>query len=557
MRARKGLEEVMPYSVPISRRGMIRLDLNENTQSCSLRAVEAIKDINSADISSYPDYALLIDDISTNLSLQPASILPTNGADGAIRSVMDTYIAEDDKIVLPTPYFSMYKIIAEVRGAEVVAVPYNEDLSFPEKALLAQRGKLTVIVNPGNPTGSRIPRDTFIEIMGEVEGIVILDEAYYQFAGESFIDLIERFDNLIVIHTFSKAYGLAGLRLGYIASASQNIEEIRKVNPPFPVSSAAVVAGRAAIADTEHIKRVVTEIRKEKEFLHTQLTKMGVKTRRTKTNFILVQTGEETSRVCSELRKRGILVKNMSTFPLLKGYLRVTVGTHTGNIVLLKTLREILPLQGILFDMDGVLVDVGESYRRTIKETAEEFRGEEVSMEEIEEYKKRGGYNNDWDLTEALIRSSGKKILRETIIEHFQRRYLGKNFDGYIANEQWLLDKSLLRELSTRYSLGIVTGRPREEAVYTLTREKVAKYFDCVITMDEVPGKEKPDPYGIRMAVQQLDISRALYLGDTVDDLRAATSAGVIPVSIGLGGIREENVVYILKSVNEIEEIVW
>ncbi len=344
MRAREELAEVSPYLPPKLRKSAIRLNLNENTRGCSSKALEALHALDSNDISLYPDYSQLVEEISTYLAVPPENILLTNGANGAIQAAMNAYIGKGDRAILPSPTFPMYEILAQIRGAQVVPVMYNEDLSFPTKRLVSQSGKLVVVVNPGSPTGTCIDKDEFVDIMEEMSNsLVVLDETYYHFAGESYVDLVEEFENLITVHSFSKAFGLAGLRLGMAVASEEIIDELRKVVSPFSVNAAAVAAGRAALADTAYIGRMVNHIQKEKAFLSSALRKLGVNTRTTATNFILVNVGQDAECIKNALEKRGILVKDLSSLPVMDGYLRVTVGTRSENTAFLSVLRDILP----------------------------------------------------------------------------------------------------------------------------------------------------------------------------------------------------------------------
>ncbi|VVB75517.1 Pyrophosphatase PpaX [uncultured archaeon] len=179
----------------------------------------------------------------------------------------------------------------------------------------------------------------------------------------------------------------------------------------------------------------------------------------------------------------------------------------------------------LLFDMDGVLVDVSESYRLAIKKTAEDYTGTDVSFEEIQSYKEKTGFNNDWDLTEAIVKSRGESTAKQEIINKFQEYYLGKDFDGLIANEKWVLKMSLLEKLSQKYVLGIVTGRPRIEAQYALDANNASKYFSVLIAMEDVK-KDKPNPEGIIKAMAALGVKETIYFGDTKSDEVAAQKAG-------------------------------
>lgn len=563
---RKELEKIIPYRLPKSRKGKIRMDLNESMKGCSPKVVEALRKVTHDHISRYPDYYTLQQKIAEYHQVHPDNILLTDGADEAIRCIIDAYLGKKDEILIPVPTFPMFEILARTRGATPVAVQYNTDLSFPVEAVLdafTSNPKMVTIVNPGSPTGTLLQRKDLIKIIQKAKvhnTVVLLDEAYANFAGVTNVDLI-KFTNLFVTRTFSKAFGLAGLRLGYAVSDRDNIEQLYKVRLPFCVNALTVIAGCAALNDLPYVENVVKETKREKEFLHNELKKMGIKSFMTNTNFLLVHLGEKCNNVHKALYDKGILVKNLEGAPLLTGWLRVTMGTHEDNTAFLAALKEVIPFQAILFDMDGVLVDERESYTLATKKTAEDFLDEVVDVKEIQQYKAKGGFNNNWDITEALITAKGKTVSKKTIIKTFQQYYRGENFDGFIQNEKWLLDLTVLKELKKSFNLGIVTGRLKEEALYTLERIGVKEYFDVIVTTDDVK-KLKPDPYGIELALKTLQVNRAVYVGDTVDDAKAANNAGIpfIGISSGNKDLEESfanlGVKNVLETVNDLQKVV-
>lgn len=187
----------------------------------------------------------------------------------------------------------------------------------------------------------------------------------------------------------------------------------------------------------------------------------------------------------------------------------------------------------ILFDMDGVLVDVSRSYRITVQKTVELFAKQRIGLHEIQSYKNWGSLNNDWDLTECILKEKGITIEKEKIISVFQEIYLGNNFNGLIQNENWLLDLDVLKKIEEKYAIGIVTGRPRKEASYALRRFKVESFFPVLITMDDIPnGKHKSHPFGIELAMGKLPGLKTYYFGDTIDDMIAAREANAIPIGV-------------------------
>jgi HAD superfamily hydrolase (TIGR01548 family) len=221
-------------------------------------------------------------------------------------------------------------------------------------------------------------------------------------------------------------------------------------------------------------------------------------------------------------------------------------------------------MKALIFDMDGVLVNVKDSYRLAIKKTAEFFLKKQIEPEEIQKLKNSGGYNNDWDLTEALIKNNKVKVEKDKIIDKFQKYYLGKNFKGFIKSEKWLLDKGVLTRLKSKYKLAILTGRPKKEAMYALKRFKVKDFFEIVITMDDLPDdKQKPDPFGVQLVMKKLKVKDAIYFGDVVDDIIMASRAkikviGVVPDYID-GNTRKillsKGAVKILDDINQLEGV--
>ncbi len=212
----------------------------------------------------------------------------------------------------------------------------------------------------------------------------------------------------------------------------------------------------------------------------------------------------------------------------------------------------------LIFDIDGVLVDVSNSYRQSIKQTAEFFTKKEVSLQEIQEYKNKGGFNNDWNLTEAIIRNNGLGIDKKKIIEKFQDFY-----KKLMKNEKWLLDKKILEELSKNYELAILTGRPRKEAINVLKNNNVLNYFKEIIAMEDVK-KEKPNPEGLLKILRKFNADNAFYFGDTIDDVKAATNANIIAVGVLPPFDKSEELKNlllkngaktVLKSINQIKEV--
>ena len=224
-------------------------------------------------------------------------------------------------------------------------------------------------------------------------------------------------------------------------------------------------------------------------------------------------------------------------------------------------------MKALLFDMDGVLVDVSASYRLAIARTVEHFAGTGLSAAQIQSYKDAGGFNNDWELTRQALRDLGVELTLEEVMPVFQRLYLGRNFDGLIRNERWLLRAEVATRLGSSYALGVVTGRPRPEAEWTLQHAGMRSLFGTVVTMDDLPPqRQKPHPDGLRLAMEQLGAKEGWYVGDTIDDMTAARRAQLWPIGV-IGGLNHHErmargallsrhgAVAVIDDVNRVEEV--
>jgi HAD superfamily phosphatase len=216
----------------------------------------------------------------------------------------------------------------------------------------------------------------------------------------------------------------------------------------------------------------------------------------------------------------------------------------------------------LIFDVDGVLVNVNDSYHRAILETVRRFTGKRVERDEIQRWKCRPSYNNDWKLTFEWIRSRGGQASYREVTSVFQKLYRGRNFSGFIRHERWLASRRLLSRLARRYELAIFTGRPRREVLYTLKRFGVSQLFKRIVALEDV-RESKPSPEGLRRILNGRSATRAVYLGDNVDDALAARRAGVMFLGVlppdtaarklHLGPLRRLGARAVLRSVAELE----
>ena len=347
MPVRKSVAALSAYPIsPVTRRDKLRLDLNENNFGCSPKVIEALSNPDRWDISAYPEYGELYQALSGRSALPVDHILVTNGADDGIRCLMQVFIEDGDKVVLSDPGFSIFNIFAAAAGAQLVKVAYLADLQFPFEGFMTaaiQKPKLMAVVRPDSPTGGLISRKQLVHLLDAApETIVILDETYHHFLQESCVDLVPQYQNLIVMQSFSKAYALAGMRIGIIYAQPELIQHFRKVNPPFSVNGLAVVAARAALSDADYLQQVVEVVTAEKERLIGAFELLGLQAVNAPANFILLNVGDRADEIHGQLLEEKIIVKNLNKISLLKGHFRVAVGPADVNDRFLQAMKEII-----------------------------------------------------------------------------------------------------------------------------------------------------------------------------------------------------------------------
>ena len=335
-----------PYHPPTAgRNGKLRLDFNENTVGCSPRVIEAIaRQVAPADLAVYPEYGQAKAAIAKYFNLEPDHFVFTNGTDEAIQVLINTYVDDGQEVLILKPAYAMYRFYAEVAGAKVIEVPYPQpSMEFPLQEFLdaiTPQTRAVIISNPNNPTGTGISLLAIERILARAKkAVVMVDEAYYEFSGVTALTEIERVPNLFVCRTFSKVFGMAGMRLGCLFSHPANIHYLHKAQSPYSVNSLAVLAAQAAVADQAYIENYVAEVLAARELLCVGLEKLGISYVPSSANFVLGHFGKRAIEVRDRLRGQAILVRDRSYEAA--GCVRITVGTREQTKRLLAALEEI------------------------------------------------------------------------------------------------------------------------------------------------------------------------------------------------------------------------
>jgi histidinol-phosphate aminotransferase len=322
-----------PYSPPTAGRiDKLRLDFNENTVGCSPKVIEFLRSrIDQNGLAVYPEYVEAKRELSGYFGVAGREMLLTNGTDEAIQLIINTYVDDGDEVIILRPSYAMYTFYAELAGAQVRHIDYVDGtLAFPLETLLgaiSPATKAVLISNPNNPTGTSVKHDGIERILKRAQGAaVLIDEAYFEFCGITALRYLEDALNLFVSRTFSKVYGMAGMRLGCLFSQAANIAHLHKAQSPYSVNTLAALAARVAVQDSDYIRRYVTEVLAARELVSVGLEKLDIPYYASDGNFLLMRLGDRAVEVRDRLRESGVLVRDRSYE--LPGCVRVTIGTR-------------------------------------------------------------------------------------------------------------------------------------------------------------------------------------------------------------------------------------
>lgn len=330
---RKAILGRRTYETPAEGRGQkIRLDFNENTTGCSNAARRALARLTAKQIATYPEYEAPTRRLARYFRVDPSELLLTNGGDDALRVFFDTFVEPRTEILICEPTFPMYRYYAEIAGARVKVLRYGPDMEFPFQQALAaleKRPRLFFLANPNNPTGTLVSATAVRKLVRSApHTVIILDEAYAEFSPASAIPWFRRFPNLFLTRTFSKAEGMAGLRLGAVIGRRDSLVFVRRAMPPYPVNLAALVCGVAAVRERTSIVRYVREVQRLRPWFARELENRGVRVFPSSANFLLADFGPRGSAFFKKLRRNHILVRERS-HDLGPGYARITIGTES------------------------------------------------------------------------------------------------------------------------------------------------------------------------------------------------------------------------------------
>ncbi len=351
LKAREAVYSLKSYHPPLRNREGLRLDFNENTVGCSPRVLERLRTLDAELLARYPERDPSERVVAGHLGLAAEEVLLTNGTDEAIHLICETYLEPEHEALIGVPTFAMYEIYAAATGAKVTPVLGDNSFRFPADEILGrvnERTRLIAVANPNNPTGAQASKDDLLRLAKAApHAALLVDEAYFEFSGETLMQQWREVPNLFVSRTFSKAYGLAGLRIGVLAGNVEEMTLVRRVSSPYNLNSVALACLPDALADQDYIRDYVADVLRGRDRLERELRERGIKFWPSRANFVLMYFGETGPAFIAAMRERGILVRDRSRDPGCAGCVRITLGSAEHNDRLFRVLPEVLEKVGI------------------------------------------------------------------------------------------------------------------------------------------------------------------------------------------------------------------
>jgi len=321
----------------------LRLHLNENTGGCSPRVLEAIRRVRTTDVSTYPSYPALVAACARHFAVDPDWVLLTNGLDEGILMAAVGHIARtrtfDAETIIPQPAFDPYPNSTAAVGATAIRIPPRPGYGFQTDEVIAAispRTRMIFLNTPNNPTGQLISIADLKRIAAAApHAIVLIDEAYIEFGGETFLPALPGFPNVLVGRTFSKAYGLAGMRVGIVIGQAPALDPVRAVTLPFNVNAVAMAATQAALEDAEFLPRYAAQVAESRQRLYAACRALGLEFWESAANYVMVRVGDAVPLFVQALAARGVHVRDRSKDPTTPGCIRITAGIteHTDAAV--------------------------------------------------------------------------------------------------------------------------------------------------------------------------------------------------------------------------------
>ena len=322
---------------------VVKLNTNENPYPPSPKVIEAIRNITAEQLRRYPQPTAdtFREAAAEVLGVGAENIICVNGGDELLNLAIRAFCDENRSVAYPTPTYSLYPVLAKMANSPAVEIPFDEEFNLPAK-LASSDATLTIVCNPNAPSGTFIPKEELSQLAEELKTVLLIDEAYVDFAEDNCLELVKKFDNVIILRSMSKGYSLAGLRFGFGIANENLINGLMKIKDSYNVDAIAIAAAAATIQDQQYFKNNVKKIKIERKFLTEKLTQLGFDVPESQANFVLAKPSKSRAiDIYEKLKDRNIYVRYWA-YPDIKDKLRITVGTAEQNEKLIKALKEIL-----------------------------------------------------------------------------------------------------------------------------------------------------------------------------------------------------------------------
>ena len=323
---------------------VIKLNTNENPYPPSPAALKVLQELQGELLRRYPDpMAGAFRQATSQVLGVPADwILVGNGSDDLLTMIIRACSDPGRRVVYPMPTYVLYRTLAQIQGAEFVEVPYQDDYSLPVEQLIEAQGAVTFVASPNSPSGTAASMELLDKLAAQLSGVLVIDEAYVDFAEEDALELVKKYDNVMILRTLSKGYSIAGLRLGFGVANPVLLEGLIKVEDSYNVDAVAGAVGAAAIADQSHKNTNAQKIKNSRAQMASELKQLGFDVLPSQANFVLARSHKGNAEsLYQTLKQRGIFVRYFNQ-PQLEDKLRITVGTPEQNEILINVLGEVL-----------------------------------------------------------------------------------------------------------------------------------------------------------------------------------------------------------------------
>jgi len=324
---------------------VVKLNTNENPYPPSPQVLDAIKNMTAEQLRKYPQpmgdsFRLAAAEL---FSIESENIICTNGGDDLLNMAIRAICDKKRPVAYPTPTYSLYPELAKIQNCPAIEIPFDREFNLPAK-LASTGAALTIVCNPNAPSGTLIPKKEMTQLAEELKGksVLLIDEAYVDFAEDNCLELVKKFDNVIILRSMSKGYSLAGMRFGFGIANENLIKGLIKVKDSYNVDAAAITAATAAIKDQQYFKNNLQKIKIERKILTENLIRLGFEVRESQTNFVFAKaTKMRAIDIYEKLKNRNIYVRYWA-YPEIKDKLRISTGTSQQNEILINALKEIL-----------------------------------------------------------------------------------------------------------------------------------------------------------------------------------------------------------------------